>query len=357
MRHMWSVLVAVFVLSAAPGTGTAGADADEVLLTEIAVSPRQWTGVAVSKGGRIFVNFPRWSADVPVSVGELTKNGGVDPYPDAGVNGWKPGDDPREVFVCVQSVYVDGKDRLWILDPANPRFGGVVEGGAKLMRVDLATNAIKTIVGFDADIAPAASYLNDVRIDTQTETAYITDSGLGAIVVVDLETGMARRLLDDHPSTGAENILITIDGNRLPIQVHSDGIALDEDGGWLYYQALTGRTLYRVPTRVLRDPSVSAEKLAGSVETFAQSGVSDGLLYAHGGVYVSALEEGSIKFVDSSGKVVTVVTDERISWPDSFALGTDDGGFFTTSQIHFGPNPPEPYRILKLTGGKREKVK
>ena len=29
------------------------------------------TGVTVAKGGRIFVNFPRWGDDVPFTVGEI----------------------------------------------------------------------------------------------------------------------------------------------------------------------------------------------------------------------------------------------------------------------------------------------
>ncbi|UCH84779.1 MAG: hypothetical protein JSW50_03550 [Candidatus Latescibacterota bacterium] len=352
-----NLVVAVALLaSSAMDAVPARAGEAEVTLTEVATSSRQWTGVAVSNSGRVFVNFPRWSPDVPVSVGELNKDGQAEAYPSLDLNRWKSGDDPDKSFVCVQSVYVDGKDRLWILDPANPMFGGVIEGGAKLMRVDLERDSVKTVYGFDAEIAPQASYLNDVRVDTKTETAYITDSGLGAIVVLDLKTGKARRLLDDHPSTGAENIQITIDKNPFPIVVHSDGIALDSAGGWLYYQALTGRTLYRVSTSLLRDLELGQDDLEAAVEKFATSGVSDGLLFAHGGVYVSALEEGSIKFVDSNGKVTTVVTDNRIVWPDSFAFGADGSVFFTTSQIHLGPNPPGPYRILKFPNVTQEQA-
>ena len=36
-----------------------------------AESDRLWTGVAVSSDGRVCVCFPRWSADNPVSLGEL----------------------------------------------------------------------------------------------------------------------------------------------------------------------------------------------------------------------------------------------------------------------------------------------
>ncbi|UCG52691.1 MAG: hypothetical protein JSW58_03840 [Candidatus Latescibacterota bacterium] len=342
------LILILIVFGLSPSAEQAPVGAAEGSLIEVATSDKQWTGVAVSRAGRVFVNYPRWSPDVTMSVGELGRDGSVAPYPDEELNSWKTGDDPSTKFVCVQSVYVDREDRLWILDPANALLRGVVEGGAKLLHVDLETNEVVRTFPFDSTVAPKASYLNDVRIDTNTETAYMTDSGMGAIIVLDLESGNARRLLDDHPSTNAENIQITIDGNPFPIAVHSDGIALDQKEGCLYYQALTGRTLYRIPTNPLRDKTLEADALAELVERFAESGVSDGLLFAHGGVYISAIEDGSIKHVDSRGEVRTIVRDPRIVWPDSFALGADGSVWFTTSQIHLGPSPPTPYRVLKL---------
>jgi sugar lactone lactonase YvrE len=317
-------------------------------LVEVATSDRQWTGIAVSKTGRVFVNFPRWSLEVPTSVGELNSEGDVEPYPNEELNGWKVGDVPIEKFVCIQSVHVDQKDRLWILDPANPMLQGVLPGGPKLLRVDLETNEVVRSYHFFDEIAPDGSYLNDVRIDTSSETAFITESGLGAIVVVDLESGDTRRLLSEHPSTKAEKIEIVIGGKPFPAAVHADGIALDQEGGWVYYQALTGKSLYRVPVGALRDTALAEEELGSQVELFAESGVADGLLYGPGGVYVSALEEGSIKLVTDDRKIHTLVEDPRIIWPDSFALGADGSVWFTTAQIHLGPNPTTPYRVLKI---------
>ena len=169
---------------------------------------RQWTGVAVSRAGRVFVNYPRWLGPHEASVAEIGADGAARPFPDGTWDGWTPGSDlaPGSHWICVQSVTCDAKDRLWILDAASPSFGGVVPGGAKLVAIDLTATAptAPRVILFDETVAPRASYLNDVRVDVDRGVAFLTDSGLGAIVVVDLGTGRARRLLADHPSTKAD---------------------------------------------------------------------------------------------------------------------------------------------------------
>src|SRR5712671_5332560 len=51
-------------------------------LEEAAHFDHQATGVAVSADGRIFVNFPRWTEDSPISVAEVGRDGALKPYPD-----------------------------------------------------------------------------------------------------------------------------------------------------------------------------------------------------------------------------------------------------------------------------------
>ena len=327
------------------------------ILEIFAESDRQWTGVAVTRDGRVFVNFPRWWPEVPVSVAEVMADGSLQPYPDETWNSWAPDADPSSLFVCVQSVVADGEGSLWVLDPANAWFRGVVPGGAKLVEIDGVTGGVVQTFVFDGTVAPPGSYLNDVRIDHKHRAAYITDSGGGALVVVDLNTGTSRRVLDDHPSTSAEDTILTFEGNQwlLPDgsapQVHADGIAYDVTNDLIYYQALTGRTLYRISGAALRDSSLDDEALAAMVETVAESGPSDGLLWdGTDGIFISAIEDDAIKRWSPEGGVETVIADPRIAWPDSFAFGPDGALYVTTSQIHRGPNPPEPYRVLRITG-------
>jgi sugar lactone lactonase YvrE len=106
--------------------------------------------------------------------------------------------------------------------------------------------------------------------------------------------------------------------------------------------------MYRVPVAALGDDGLSTKQLAERVERFSDSGVSDGLLFGPTGIFVTSVEDGSIKVVDQQGRVTTLVKDPRIVWPDSFALAPDGSLWFTTSQIHLGPSPGSPYRVLKI---------
>jgi sugar lactone lactonase YvrE len=323
---------------------------------EVAVSQHQWTGITVSQEGRIFVNYPLWVDPVKFAVGELKPDGAVLPYPDKEWNAWTKKDDPATHFVCVQSVVVDDENRLWVLDPANPRFQGVVEGGPKLVQIDLEKNTVERVIRFEKPVVKDASYLNDVRVDTEQNVAYITDSGDGAIIVVDLESGKARRLLDDHFSTHSEeDRVLTIEGREwrrpdgsLP-QVHADGIALSPDGTFLYYHALTADMLYRIRTGWLLNETVDDDLRGALVEPLAATEPVDGIICGpKGNIYLSCLEENAIKRYVRGGMIQDIAEDPRLAWPDTFAWGPDGYLYVTTSRIHEGVPPDAPYGIYRL---------
>ena len=331
-------------------------------VTEIAEFPdQQVTGVAVSKTGRVFVNFPNWSDDHTVSVTEIV-GGTPKPFPN---EEWNKSGAAESHFVCVQSVYVDAADCLWILDPASPKMQGVVKGGPKLIKVDLKTNQVAQTIPFGEDVAPAKSYLNDVRVDTNAGVAFITESGLGAIIVVDLKTGKARRLLADHKSTKAEpNVKLMVDGRELrdqqtksSPQINADGIALDLPNDYLYYHALTAYTLYRIKTQYLKDASLSKSDLESKVETVAQTPAPDGMLESSDGdVYLTAIEKNAIvRFEAASNTINTVVEDKQISWPDSLSWGPDGALYVSCSQIQNSSRfndgksvRKQPYKVFKI---------
>jgi len=327
----------------------------------------QVTGVAVSPTRRIFVSFPHWLSDTGVSVAEVMPDGSLRPYPNAEWNRWRPGDSAgvADHFVCVQSVYVDPRGYLWILDPAAPGADQrqVIPHGPKLLEVDLRTNHVMRVYRFDEKIAPARSYLNDVRVDHQGTYAYLTESGLGALIVLDLAGGAARRVLEGHPSTQADTTRpLTIDrrtvvgpDGSVP-RINADGIALSPDDQYLYYQALIGRTRYRVPTAELRNRALLPAALAAHVQTVGPTTISDGYWMTPGGqLYFGSIEDNEVLRQDSTGRPVVVAHDDRLQWPDSFAEGPDSAIYVTASQIQHMPGynrgkstRTQPYTLFRF---------
>ena len=132
-------------------------------------------------------------------------------------------------------------------------------------------------------------------------------------------------------------------------RVHSDGIALSPDREYLYFQALTARTMYRIPTAALREGAMTGKSVATAVEKAADSGAADGLAFSlDGHLYISALEEDAIKRLTPTGEIEVVVRDPRISWPDSFAVARDGTVYFTTAQIHRGARPEGPFALYRI---------
>jgi len=311
----------------------------------IAESDMLWTGVAFSKDGRIFVNFPRWSDTVPVSVGEII-DGEIVPYPNTEYNSWDFGQTGNEKFICVQSVYIDDENYLWILDPASPFLQGVIETGGKLYKIDLNTNSIVKTFKYDSTIIYPNSYLNDVRVDTEMNIAYITDSGVGSIIVTDLNTGKSWRCLDGHPSVNAYMDFLQFGMNKIPIQVHSDGIALNNDKTYLYYIALTSHTLYRIKTEYLIHNKAYDEH----VEKVANLKVAtDGMMFDNDdNLFLGGLENNSIYVFTKEDQLIQLISDDKIKWADSFAKDNEGNMYFTTSQLHLTHNIQDKFRIFKL---------
>jgi sugar lactone lactonase YvrE len=233
----------------------------------------------------------------------------------------------------------------------------VVEGGPKLVKIDPRSRQIVASYSYAAPVIEKKSYLNDVRIDTRRQVAYLTDSGTGAIIVTDLRSGTSRRLLADDPSTHSEGTDVFIDGKpwrregQKP-EVHSDGIALSADGAWLYYHALTGTTLYRVPTAALLNAALPADDLRRQVQNLGRTGPCDGMMYDRAGaVFLTGLENHAVsRYVPAgaAGRIETLVSSPELQWPDTFAIGPDGALYVTTSQIDKQPHPPGPYRLFKV---------
>lgn len=312
------------------------------------------TGVTVSQEGRVFVNFPRWGDPVAFTVAEVV-NGEPVAYPDADITALDLAN-AAETFVSVQSVVVDPNNRLWVLDTGSINFAPVVEGGPKLVSIDLATNRIVQTIRFPADVVLPTTYLNDIRFDLREGeggVAYITDSsdiGPNGLIVVDLTTGESQRRLNNHPTTKAQtDFLPFVEGRplmqRVPneapqyLGLGSDGIAISSDGSRLYYCPLASRRLYSVSTDALLNPGLTAAEVAVTVRDEGMKPASDGLESdAQGRVYATAYEHNAIVRLKTDGFYETVVADPRMLWPDTMSLAGDGYLYFTANQLHRQPS-------------------
>jgi hypothetical protein len=327
-------------------------------------------GVAVQQNtNRLFVSFPH-NEPFLYAVTEIVDGKRV-PFPDDGWNKYTPAQPEANHFYNAQDMYADDQNNLWILDskPAGSAsvFGAdaaneKAEGKFKLIKVNLTTNTVERVYKFGG-LPKDKSGLNDVRIDTKRQLAYLSDPALKAIVVLDLKTDIVRIVLEGHPSTIAEpDYILKIDGIEMkddkgkPFSSNINGIALSKDNKYFYYKPINKDRLYKIQTKFLADTKLSAEDLAKKVEIVANTGVTHGLESdSKGNIYFGHSPSHSIKYVNRHNKVNTLVMDGRIIWPDSFGVGSNGYLYFSAAQLNKLPKYNEglnrveyPYRVYRV---------
>jgi sugar lactone lactonase YvrE len=322
-------------------------------------------GIGVSREGRVFATAPASKVRSHFSMIEVDpKTGAVTPYPDAAWNTFNEQGGGKSQWISVQALWVDKSDHLWALDSSLSKLDQD-RLPPKLVEFDLAAN--KVIRQFDFNgVVSAKDALNDLRIDTVHDYAYLTNAGnKGSLVVLDLKTGKARQVLvgdrstfadpDQHLMIGKE-VALRPDGSV--VAIHADGIALSPDAQWLYYRPLTDHNYWRVPTSALRDTQLSDAELAKKVEFLGTSVLSGGLIMDSAGtLYGGDLEHRTVVAMTTTpdkklNTQVFVSDPTKLSWADGFAIS---GGYLYISDSHlweiaFKNNLPRsgPFTIFKV---------
>ena len=194
------------------------------------------------------------------------------------------------------------------------------------------------------------STLEQLAVDASEPFAYIADPATGpdaAILVVNLQTGLVRRVLEgDYSVTPNPAVRVTAGGQELQVRrldgselVPSAGvhpIALDRRSEYLYYGPMQGNMLYRIATEHLRDETVSSSDLASKVERYAPRPPATSItLDNRGNVYVGDLSANGIGIIHANDKQYRAhVTDPRFIWPHGLCFGPDGEIYFTASQLH-----------------------
>jgi sugar lactone lactonase YvrE len=319
---------------------------DESAVEEV-LSYREPIGnVAVSAGGRVFFTVHPEARPEGARLLEFIDGSAV-PFPDL--------ESQSALFDTVLGVVIDGFDRVWTID-----HGSHGLRTPRLLAIDLDTGRIAHDRRFDSSIAPAGSFLQDLQVSSDGRTVVIADASFWrqrpGLIVYDVDSGAARRVLDSDPSVSAEHYVIqnggrtmTFLGGMLSLRGGVDGIALGRD--WLYFAALAD----------LRDVSLSRAELARRVERVSSKPLSDGLsLDVDGRIYVTDVEHHSLAVIGPDRTLQTFVRSASIRWPDALSFGPDGWLYIADSaladvvlQSRQDILAAGPFRIFRVQTGTR----
>ena len=330
-------------------------------LEEVARLDKGPGNITVTPQGKIVLSLhqfftPQWRV---VALGE---NGEMSPFPNSLL---ASGGKCVMALDSVLGLQSDSRGVVWMLD--NGMRNGAVP---KLLGWDTRSDQLARIIHLPPPVTVTNSFVNDLAIDEHNNAIYIADPARGdeaALIVVDLSTGLSRRLLQGHKSVVAEDIELEIegkavqtkqqDGSLINARVGINPIALDRDSLWLYYGPMHGTSMYRVKARDLLNPLLSEHVLAARVERYSAKPICDGISIDNAGnIYVTDVVNNAIGMIDITRRYRILVKDARLSWPDAFSFGPDGKLYTVANQLHKTPalNAGEmeaipPYFIFRIT--------
>ncbi|XP_060828171.1 protein yellow-like [Bombus pascuorum] len=295
--------------------------------------------------GNMYLTVPRWKSGVPVTLGVTSAtvvNGNTAPKLAAFPN-W----DMQEVGDCkafqlVQSMEIDPKGRMWVLDSGTMSPLSVevkTTCPPRLVILDLENNGeILRIYEFPPQVARhGTAHLNDIVLDHEDGgMAYITDSDREdpGIIVYSLGNNTSWKVRHDSMKAKPEAVRFMVSKNLINMPISVDGIALSPasvEDRQVYYSPLSSFHLYSIPTSVLKSNLSNVDEYVK--ELGKKISQTDGMMMsAKGALYFGLLADDAVAMWDTkqsftTGKRVISRDHERMQWPDTFAFD-EDGNFY-----------------------------
>ena len=212
-------------------------------------------GVSTTPEGRTFLLYARVDGSTGPTIVEQVGNT-TEAYPNLEWNSYNSTKDPATHFVRINSQRIGPDGHLWAVDVGSPAFGEpvILPDGPKLVVIDVGSNQVSRTYPL-GNATLANSLLDDVRFNPTSNKAYLTDAGVPALIVLDLETGEARRFLEDDISTRG-SMPVSAEGRLLHSPdgsfqyIYADQLEVSPDASWLYYQPASGG-MYRISTKAI----------------------------------------------------------------------------------------------------------
>ena len=303
---------------------------EESALEVVVTSPEPIGNLAVSADGRVFYTIHPESRPAGAKLLEW-----VDGEPVA-----YPSEEAQSEFETPLGVVVDQQNRLWTIDHGNHG-----TGTPRLLAFDLQTGGVVHDHAFDSSVAQLGSFLQDLQVDSTGEHVFIADVSFWrknpGLIVYEVETGAARRVLNSDESVSAQDWLIrnptkdmSFFGGLVVLKPGVDGIAIDRNDEWLYYGAMAHDTMFRVKVADLLDASLSEGALAARIEPVGQKPLNDGMSTDNeGNLLITDVEHGAVIRMSPDGELTNLVESERIRWADALSYGPDGWLYVADSAI------------------------
>ena len=305
---------------------------------EVVATLEQGPGnIAVTPQGRIFISQHQFY-NPEYRVLELLPDGSTVPWPS---DAWSRAPGPDGLGLnAVLGLRSDPRGVVWLLDN-----GGDVP---KVVAWDSVADRLERVIHVPAPATRPGSLHNDLAVDVINDALYLADVGGDngpAIVVVDLRTGLSRRVLEGHPSVQAEDIAMIVEGREVrlgegaeaaPARIGLNPITIDPSYTWVYFGAMHGDDVWRVRARDLADPDLSADELGRRVERYGEKPVSDGISMDAGGhVYITDVSNTAIGVTGPSGQYRIYIQDaERLVWADGISSGPGGWMYATVNKLN-----------------------
>lgn len=281
-----------------------------------------------------------------IRVAELTSPTSFEPFPNVE---WNIAKTDSDLFLDdVLGLRGDENGIVWILD-----MGTRLKITPKIVGWNTKTNKLERIFYIPQPVSRSSSQLEHLVVDLKHKAIYVTDEDIGlggdgskgALVVVDMTTGMCRRVLEGDVSTRAEQVPIVINGRPFMIPdkdgkprlftIGNDGIAADKDFRWLYYGPMSGHSLYRLPIEDLLDSKLLKQELSAKVERYSDKTVNGGIsIDSKGNIYSTEPEHKAIGIIPAGGgKYQPYTTDPQLGWTDAVSYSPDGFMYVSDSQL------------------------